>query len=344
MWQVGQARSFCHTSVLETPMLTKQQLSARTGLMTSSVVAGALGLDPYKGPLTVQMTVRGEREWAGNAATERGDYCEPACLNWAAAQLRKQLKAAGQPSKVVWKKPPFVAHANGWSGDSCDAVFYGDGGKVLALGEAKTVSARQAAGWGQPDTDQVPDRVLVQCCWHLMHHPAADVVYVPVLMGGWNFEFSMYRIERKQSLIDDLASEAKEWHARYILGDEVPPPDGRDTEAVKQRWPFGGAGEMVMDAKMERWAEEKTRWRAIREEAEANEVTARNRLVALLGDHDTAVSEAYAVSYRKCRDSVKVDFKKFVEEHVKPDIEQLKPYTRVARGHRTLLVTPKGAK
>jgi len=324
--------------------LTPSQLKARHGLMTSSVVAAALGLDPHMGPLTAQVAIRGQRVFAGNPATERGDYCEPACLDWAAAQLRAQLTAtAGRfVKKVKWKKPPFVAHRNGWSGDSADAVFHDRDGKVLALGEAKTVSAREQSGWGQPGTDQIPDRVLIQCCWHLMHHPSADVVLVPMLLGGWDFEFQMYRVERRQSLIDDLAREACEWHKKYILGDAVAPPDDRDADALKTRWPLGGQGEAVMTEEMERCAIEKARWRAIREAAEAHEGTARARLIALLGDRDYAANERIAVSYRCSKDSVKVDYKAFVEQQVQPPIEQLQPYTRVVRGHRTLLVTPRG--
>jgi predicted phage-related endonuclease len=316
-------------------VLTKDELAVREGLITSSVAPAVFGVDPYTGPLTAAMRIRRELpQWDGNAATLRGDLCEPACLQYAALRLSEQCG-----EEVVWSKAPFRAHENGWSGDSTDCLFRtAADGRLIALGEAKTVSARQAEKWGQPGTDQVPDPVLIQCCWHLHHWTEVDVVWVPALMGGWDFEFQLYRVERKQALIDELVREAADWYDRHIRRGEPVPPTGLDTESLRHRWPAATVASCELTPEMERWAAEKARWRALRIEAEANEELARARLVEALGEHGAAGNDDWSITFRNTKPRTKVDWKALAEA-LQPPPELLAQYTYTAPGARSLTVT-----
>jgi predicted phage-related endonuclease len=315
--------------------LTQAELEARTGLITSSVAPAIWDLDPYCGPLSAQMKIKREMPPSPNTpATLRGDLCEPACLEYA-----RRVMEPGHGA-LTWKKPPFVRHPNGWMGASTDAVYYDSDGDVVALGEAKTVSGRQADKWGQPGTDEVPDRVLIQCCWHLACWPTADVVWVPVLHGGWEMEFALYVVERDDALIAELMRDAHRWYTDHIIGDAPAVPDGRDLDAIKARWPRSDAGPVEMTPELEKWVQDKARWRDIRKEADDKESLAQARITAILQDHASAANDRWSVSYKRTKDSKKIDWEQLARELGATE-QQIARHTTTAGGYRVLRITAK---
>lgn len=318
-------------------MLSKAQLQARIGLITSSSLSSLLGLNRYAGPLSAQLEIKGQLPASPpSPATLRGDLCEPACLEFARMSQSEDLG-----TQLILRRPEMVVHPEGWSAVNTDAVYEDADGNAIALGEAKTVGAREAVNWGAPGGDKVPDEVLVQCCWHLRHWPQHNVVWVPVLFGGWAFEFALYAVHRNQRLIDDLTAEAKAWHARYIMGDEIAPADHRDLDAVKQVWPRNTEGQIEMTPELESWCAQKVRWREIRKQAKENESLAEVRIAEILRDHDGSVSERYSVTYRATAPKINIDWKG-VAESMGATQEQIAPYKKSQPGHRRLTVNAKG--
>jgi hypothetical protein len=298
--------------------------------MTSSVVAAALGHDPYCGPYTArQKILRLTPPLPQTPAMLRGDLCEDACLRYAAMCNEQEYG----PLKVV--KPELVVHANGWSGDSCDALYYDACGNLVALGEAKTDGT--GIGWGEPGTDQIPDRVLIQSCMHLYHYPQAQQVWVPVLFGGFSFQFALYVVRRNQALIDDLMQEAEAWHRRYIVGDEIPPVTSRDLCALQDAWPFDMESEMAMTPELEAWALKKAEYQAARKNICEQEDEAKAHIINLMQDHGCVSSPRVKISYRNSTYTT-TDWEALAR-HLGATQEQIDAHIQVKKGARVLRVT-----
>ena len=72
-------------------------------------------------------------------------------------------------------------------------------------------------------SEEVPIHYQIQC-YHYMAVTGASHCYVCALIG--NEEIKIYKLDRDQELIDYIMEKEEEFWNRYILGDEVPLPDG----------------------------------------------------------------------------------------------------------------------
>ena len=72
-------------------------------------------------------------------------------------------------------------------------------------------------------SEEVPIHYQIQC-YHYMAVTGASHCYVCALIG--NEEIKIYKLDRDQELIDYIMEKEEEFWNRYILGDEVPFPDG----------------------------------------------------------------------------------------------------------------------
>jgi predicted phage-related endonuclease len=88
------------------------------------------------------------------------------------------------------------------------------------LVEIKTAGARQAAKWGEPGTDQIPDHYLLQVQWYLTltKRQAADIA---VLLGGQ--EFRLYHLAHNPTLEARLLEIGEKFWKHNVLG--VNPPE-----------------------------------------------------------------------------------------------------------------------
>ena len=227
-------------------MLTPEELQARVGLITSSIVPVICDVDTRIGKYTVQAMVQGDFQRAGKDALaklfERGNELEPIALQVGARALGCTPTKAG-----------FVKHSNGWSGDTSDAVFLDGHGRMKFIGEAKTLSGDAAEAWGQPETDQVPPMVRLQCYWHLYHWPQAETCVVPVLVGGqYKFQFDNYYVYRDEAAIKETVERCHEWYQKYIVEGAFIPPLGNDMEAVEARHPRDLFDSRVPDPEFDR--------------------------------------------------------------------------------------------
>lgn len=144
----------------------------RTQFLGGSEVAAALGLDPRCTPYQLWRKKLGlDPEFAGNAATRRGNFLEEVILE----TYRQQL----QPDKFT----PGVVARDGWRSGHFDALSIMPNGPVQTrVVEAKTVSrnAYRSGGWGEPWSDEIPQRYLCQVLWYLSLAPEAEGADVPV--------------------------------------------------------------------------------------------------------------------------------------------------------------------
>ena len=316
-------------------MLTPAQLAERRGLITSSNVAACLALDPRTTPIAAALRAKGasDDEPANAKAIERGNILEDLVIAYAAHERGWS-----------WEHAPFRRHPHhAWAADSTDALYYNDG-RLVGLGEAKTAALGMACNFGEPGTDEVPTPCLLQSQWHLAHWPEVDHCYVPVLVGGWQFEFRTYKVTRNQTLIDILLEDTFEFWQRYGHGNELPPAEAGDTEWLKHRFPAATRGRMVADtAEITQLARECHVARQKRQQACEAEERVRNRLRALLGTAEGVRAQWGSITYKNNKASAVVDWRAIAAELAGGQVpdETLARHTRVAPGPRVLRITPK---
>ena len=145
--------------------ITAQQREERKAWLGSSDMAAIMGLDPWRTPADVWAEKTGRLEQQEETSVmRRGNLLEGAILNFAEQELGKLTR------NVRSTVPELHLAAN------TDAVAdYGDPQNRLPV-EAKSVGLWGDAGddWGQEGTDEVPERVIVQCHVHMRCLDAPD--------------------------------------------------------------------------------------------------------------------------------------------------------------------------
>jgi predicted phage-related endonuclease len=308
------------------PRSREEWLGLRKGRMTSSLVAAALGMDEHKTPLEAWLAITGRDDFDGNKATLRGSLLESPVLDYPTRGGHLRRRPAS-----------FVRHSNGWSADSADCVYIGDGGRFV--GEGKTVAGGGADAWGAEGTDEIPERVIVQCCWHMAHWPETQGAIVPVLVGGWTFEFREYHVARDADLIGEIMESAERFHRDHVVTDLPPPATAHDDGALKYLWPKHVPEKFVpASAKLE----ELTRvYVAARDElkaAEEKKKTAGMQLRQLLGDAEGSIGRGWKVTHKWQPGGLVTDWKAMAE-HLGADEALEQQFTREAPGHRVLRAT-----
>ena len=215
-------------------MLTTEQRKARAGKITSSIAAGALGLNPRMTPIQAWLAARGEAPDIDTKATQRGNRLEGLILDSVAEELGLIRKSAEFRSKAPW------------AGDSTDALYF-DGDELVAIGEGKSASLGISKEYGEEGTDEVPESTLIQSHWHLWHWPEVRICWVPVLVGGYAFEFRRYRVDHDEELEGILVQDLERWHRDYVVTGKMPPAAGGDSEYLTKLHPHE-SGEWIPDA------------------------------------------------------------------------------------------------
>ncbi len=202
--------------------ITLEQREARKQFVGSSDAAAILDCDPFRSASDVWLEKTGRAEsFDGNEATERGNLLEPVILDWAQQKL-----------------PPFdrgVMRSCGHLAANFDGL--GESTNEPFIVEGKTSNGHNADEWGEPETDQVPDRVIVQT-----HHamavagPLYRIAFVPVLMAVpfKGFEWRMYIVRRNDELAQAIADAGEKFWTDHVLAD-VAPTDFRPSIEVLKR-------------------------------------------------------------------------------------------------------------
>jgi hypothetical protein len=281
-------------------MLTAEQIARRRGKITSSVAAAALGLDRWCSPYGAwaKITGREETQAIDSKAIARGNALEDIVLE--------------HPTTLhdgwAWRHAPY-REREPWAGDSCDACYHVDG-DLAYIGEGKTVSSMAAGEYGEEGTDEIPERTMIQCQWHLLHWPEVEECLVPVLVGGYSFEFSLYRVRRDVELAGILWDSAHRWHCDHVAADVPPEADERDTALIRARMNVITPGKWAEDTPdLAALVGKKVACATTRKALEAEEEAAANRIRLLLGDAEGARGAWGKVYYKRSKSTAKTDWK-----------------------------------
>lgn len=156
--------------------LSAEALALRKGYLGGSDCAAALGLSPWKTALELFHEKRGlESPDEPSEPMRWGTLLEPVIRQEYASRTGRQVTVPAEP--LVHSQFPFMcANVDGLTHD----------GRLL---EVKT--ARTAAQWGVPGTDEIPQHYLLQV-QHYLAVTALPVADVAVLVGGC--EYRQYEI------------------------------------------------------------------------------------------------------------------------------------------------------
>nr|DAH61415.1 MAG TPA: Exonuclease [Caudoviricetes sp.] len=184
--------------------------------------AGAIcGLNPYVSPVTVWADKKSKiPPKPDNEAMRQGRDFEDIVAKRFCEETGKKVRRCNYI--IQHDEYPFML-AN------VDRLVVGESAGL----ECKTCSAYNADKWND---GKIPMHYEIQC-HHYMAVTGLDKWYIACLILGVGFVW--HTIERDEEIIKSLESVEEDFWNRYIIGKEIPDPDGSTayTEMIKQIYP-----------------------------------------------------------------------------------------------------------
>jgi predicted phage-related endonuclease len=301
---------------------TQEQLTARRRVLGASEVAAALGLDPFSSPSDVywRKVLPAPEPPAREAKHfELGHRLEDLLIDYAVDRLGGC--AVHRQHNVVGAHGILAATLDALIDDRPEAI------------EAKYSSS--ADGWGDEGTDQVPERVVIQCLAQA-YCAGLERVWVPAFVASHRAEFRLYSVPRDEDAIAVIVGRAEAWWNTHVVA-EVPPDDTPPPLDLVKRLRREPASEIVLgDEAMAAWgALELAKADAKRADAAKDEAQA--RVLMLLGEAEAGrMPDGRLLTYLAQNSAPSVDHARF--RALAPEIyEQV-----VTRGsHRVLRIRKK---
>jgi len=191
----------------------------RTTGLGASDIATALGLNPWRSPLSLWMEKRGLTQ--GQPENERmrlGTALEPVI-----AAAYERAEGVETVETTPWTSHP----VHDWARCSPDRLVAGQ-----RVGLECKATGRWSKDWGDAGTDQVPFYYLTQVAWcmFVMDYPEWH------LCALCNLEIRIYRIMRDRRLEQALYDKAQAfWES--VLSGEPPPATAQDTALLSMLHP-----------------------------------------------------------------------------------------------------------
>jgi len=279
--------------------ITEKQKKERKKHIGSSDMPAILGVSPFASAYDVWLEKTGKVEQGeANQAMQAGNALEDWVLDQAEAELGEMKRNVQAICKVL---PILVANV--------DAVRNLDSCPV----EAKTVGLYHPSSerWGEPGTDQVPDRVIVQCAVHQACLGVEDVCFVPAFIAHRGLV--IYEIPYSKELSNLIVDKAGEFWEKYVVKD-IPPEDSyASLDYVKRIIRVPKKITTVPTDVISEWITAK----AMLREYEQREKEVRAKLLTLLEDAEVGIAEDKefgAITYFKQSRS-SIDTKRLKEEY-----------------------------
>lgn len=203
----------------------------------ASEIAAVVGLDPYD-PHALKLYQRkvGGDSFAGNRVTAWGNRLEPVIREVTAEQTGLVIL----PSQTLQHPKHKIAIA------TPDGLVYDNGNRLVGVHQIKTTSNREE--WGEPGTDEVPERTIAQVTWELLvvrGVTGVDVshAYVTPLFLGEDFRRSklpVYIVKWDAEFAGSLLASATAFWEKHVaprIPPEVQPGDAQYRDYLKARFP-----------------------------------------------------------------------------------------------------------
>lgn len=280
--------------------LTAEQIANRKRGVGGSELLAALGKDPRCTRVELYKRKVGELPEPDLDDDERvhfGKVLEPVVRQEAARRIGARVIVPKQT--LFHPDAPLVGHPDGWFP------------RLRAGLECKVADKFEAEEFGEPDTDQVPVRYLVQCTAY-MALTNADEWHLAVLIGG--NDFRMYRIPRDPQIESAVLAGAREFWSHV---EQRRPPDPQTPEDVKLLWPQHVGRVVTATPEIEQLCGELALAKTALKEAELKEASLKAEIQKFMQDASELVDERFEklATWRTNKSSTKYDTKKLVEDH-----------------------------
>lgn len=185
--------------------ITEKQLIERRKGVGSSDAAAIMGHDPFKSAHDVWREKMGiEPPFEGNDATDFGNMAEDMLRKYASKYVGMPVAAP----KGAFVKGVLRANVDGQVG------AYGRGSPIV---ECKT--SRIPDGWGEPGTDEVPNKVNIQV-HHQMLCADADFSYVVRLSPFMKVD--VYEVPFNGDIGRSVLEQCTQWWERHVVNRHEP--------------------------------------------------------------------------------------------------------------------------
>ena len=314
----GQARCLASTVGLD----RQAWLAIRQRGIGSSDAAAAVGLSPYKSPLTLWLEKTGRQlpeDVSGKEAVVWGTVLEPVLARVYAERTGRRVRRVN----AVLQHPEHP-----WMLANIDREV--TGAPDVQILECKTAGIHGSRLW----RDGVPEYVQLQVM-HQLAVTGKQAADVAVLLGGQHLE--IHRIERDDRLIARLIDlERQFW--QYVENDTPPPADGSDSAESALRCLYPDDTGQTVDFRDHRnlsacFADLLAVRQSIAEQ-EKLEARLKQTLQQAMGNATRADFETGSVSWKKAKDSVVLDVTRLLKDQ--PDLQQR--YALTKAGSRRFLV------
>lgn len=206
--------------------LTATQLAARAEGIGASEIGAIMGFDPFKNAWTVWAEKTGKLEpQPENDAMRWGNVLEPVIIDMARQEMNRRIVRATGTYK----------HANGIMFANVDAQIVEEGKQAARECEVvECKSSRINIGWGEPGSDQVPDRVALQVMAQMMCSDARMGYVARLSFEKWGPQFGIYPITFNPDLAEQIEQACVEFWEKHVLADTPPENVDPDLESAKR--------------------------------------------------------------------------------------------------------------
>lgn len=259
--------------------ITPEQRAARRFRIGASDMPAILGLMANVSPREVWASKVYDVEDKGTVATRAGNALEESLVAYAEDRLGEDVE------RNVYCDTGQVLAAN--LDGLCRKLAIGVEGKTHGI----VGPALDEDYWGDDETDQVPERVIVQAHAQMVCADI-DTVVVPSLVGGRGYR--MYRLRRDEDLARMILEEAEEFWTRYVEARVEPPGAPPRLDFIRRVVRQEGKKVSIPEALMVEIAEAKALAKAAKQRKDRAEAA----IYAALGDATTGESPVGSVTLR----------------------------------------------
>jgi len=205
------------------------------------------------------------------------------------------------------------------------------GSDEVQILECKTAGEHGAKLW----KDGVPLYVTCQV-QHQLAVTGKQAAHICVLLCG--HEAKIYKVERDERLIESII-EHERLFWQYVETDTPPTPDHSESaaRALKQLYPNpkpSSKVDLTNDDGANKLFEQLLSYRDYMQELEQRHDKVKHQLQTLIADHEVAIFEKGAISWKRSKDSVSLDSKAVIKAHP----ELLTKFSKTRQGSRRFVV------
>ena len=302
-----------------------------------TAVSAIVGHNPWDSPHGVYLKLRREVTKPDNAILERGRRLEPVVAsvfqaNHPDLQVITNREGTDAPETYVHPKYDYLmGHPDRW--------LTVDGALVAGL-EIKTTSNWRE--WGAEGTDAIPSHYLIQCQWY------AGLANLPEWKVACAFVDSdriktikEYTVPADAELFNVLVERAVAFWEEHVVPGVPPALDAVDESTarwIQARYPRNLNPLGVATPEEEELINAYRMAKAELRQAQAKLDTAEARVKLAIGDRDGLTSSYGRVTWKRSKDSNRVDYRAIVEE-LAPDPALIAKHTKTVEGSRRFVTS-----